>query len=352
MIFASDNWAGAAPAIAKNLSEQAVGAASAYGTSELDVAVKARFNEIFEREVSVFFVGTGSIANSLALASLGKPGGFMLCHSEAHIVEDECGAPEFFTSGGRLLPVPGNFGKIQLDLLQAELDRIGSASVHHGQLMAISLTQATEAGTVYSLDEIEDICIAARNYKVPVHMDGARFANAMVRLGATPAEMTWKRGVDVLSFGATKNGCWCAEALVYFNPEMAEQMPFIQKRAGQLYSKSRFISAQFQAYFEDDLWIKLASHANARADQLRTGLKGSNRVREAWQTQANEIFVTIATNDADRLKQKGAVFGDWAVPHSSPDLLAEGEELCRFVASFATTEEEIGQLLSEIGALE
>ena len=229
MIFASDNWAGAADEIAESLQRHSGGFSPAYGESDLDKHLEQRFNELFEKEVAVFFVGTGTAANSLALSAVNRAGGFVLCHREAHLVEDECGAPEFFTSGARLAPIDGALGKMDPDALRRGLERFDPEFVHHGQPMAVSVTQATEAGTVYSCDEVSQIAEQSHAFGLPLHMDGARFANAMVQLAATPAEMTWKCGVDVLSFGGTKNGCWCAEALVFFDPEMANQLPFIRK---------------------------------------------------------------------------------------------------------------------------
>ncbi|PCI03965.1 MAG: low specificity L-threonine aldolase [Hyphomicrobiales bacterium] len=348
MIFTSDNWAGAAPEISQALSDNAQGMVSAYGTSDLDDRVRQNFNEIFEREVSVFFVGTGTVANSLALASMNKPGGILMCHREAHIIEDECGAPEFFTSGGRLLAIDGDDGKMDIDVLAGEMKRVHEIFVHHGQPMGISMTQTTEAGTIYSPDETARIADIAHGVDVPLHMDGARFANAMVQLNATPAEMTWKQGVDVLSFGGTKNGCWCAEALIFFDPKLAEQMPYLQKRAGQLYSKSRFITAQFEAYFKNDLWVELATYSNGMADHLRAGIAASNRIRAAWDGQANEVFAIMQAEDAEKLQQAGAHFYEWPTPHKLASSLSDNEKMYRFVTSFATKKADIDQLLSTL----
>ena len=219
-----------------------------------------RFTEIFEREVAVFFVGTGTAANSLSLAAFNQPGGISFCHREAHVIEDECGAPEYLI--GRLAAACRRWRAGQAstpDNLERAIGRFAPEFVHCGRPMAVSITQATEVGTVYSLDEIEAISAIAKQHDLPLHMDGARFANALVALDTTPAEMTWKRGVDILSFGGTKNGCWCAEAVVLFDLDRAEELAFLRKRAAQLFSKSRFIAAQFDAYFEDDLWLETAA---------------------------------------------------------------------------------------------
>jgi threonine aldolase len=348
MIFASDNWAGAHPRICEALTRHASGFASAYGTSDLDRKVEERFNALFEREVAVFFVGTGTAANSLALASVNRPGGVSFCHAEAHVIEDECGAPEFFTHGARLVPVDGADGKMNPEDLEAEIGRFPPGSVHSGQPMAVSLTQATEVGTVYTADEIETVARIAEKHDLPLHMDGARFANALVKLGLTPAEMTWKRGVDIVSFGGTKNGCWCAEALVIFDPDKAAAMPFLRKRAAQLFSKSRFIAAQFDAYLADGHWLDTARHANAMAARLADHFERSPQTRLSWRPQANEVFPVMKKDRADELRAKGAVFYPWKAPHGLSEPVGEDETLCRFVTSFATTEEEVdrfGELL-------
>lgn len=349
MFFASDNWAGAHPLIAESLVKEASGAAAAYGTSELDRRIEERFNQIFQREVAVFFVGTGTAANSLALASVARPGGVTFCHSEAHVTADECGAPEFLTGGCRLVPVEGPGGKLDPAALAAAIDRYPPGAVHQGRPMAITMTQATESGTVYSLAEIEAIGEVARTSSLPLHMDGARFANALVALDATPADMTWKRGVDILSFGGTKNGCWCAEAVVFMRPEMALDMPFIRKRSAQLFSKTRFIAAQLEAYFEGGLWLELARHANAMATRLRTGIAASNRGRLAWSTETNEVFAVLSKDAAALAESRGARFYDWPVPQELPNLLGENDKLIRLVTSFATTEEEVDRFVALLG---
>lgn len=344
MIFASDNWAGVHPAIAENLARHSAGFARPYGASDLDRKIEAKFNEIFEREVAVFFVGTGTAANSLALAAVNRPGGVSFCHREAHAIEDECGAPEYFTGGARLHPVDGALGRIDPALLEKELARFPPDFVHAGQPMAVSITQATEVGTVYGLGQIQAISAICKSHDIPLHMDGARFANALVSLNCTPAEMTWKVGVDVVSFGATKNGCWCAEALVFLNPAQAKDLPFIRKRAAQLFSKTRFIAAQFEAYLDNGLWLDLARHANVMTQRLAVRIESSKVVRLAHQPQANEIFAIVKRADAERLRQGGAVFYDWNMPHTAAFELGSDEVLVRMVTSYATQPEEIDAL--------
>ncbi len=349
MIFASDNWSGVHPAISSRLSEQAGGFAPAYGSSEIDKKVENTFNQLFEREVAVFFVGTGTAANSLALASVNRPGGVTFCQREAHMIEDECGAPEFFTHGARLVPVDGDDGKIHPQNLQSEIARFPPDFIHAGQPMAISITQATEIGTVYLVDEIEEIAAIAKDQGLPLHMDGARFANALVALNLSPAEMTWKAGVDIISFGATKNGCWCAEALVFFDPQMARDLPYIRKRAAQLFSKTRFIASQFDAYLNENLWLDLARHANAMAQRLRQGITRSKNARLGWQTITNEVFCIISRPLACQLQQKGVIFHEWNPPRSKPDLIGDAEILIRLVTSFSTQPGHVDQFIELLG---
>jgi threonine aldolase len=349
MNFASDNWAGAHPVISQRLLQAAAGFSAPYGESALDRQIEQRFNELFEREVAIFFVGTGTAANSLALAAVNRPGGVSFCHREAHMLEDECGAPEFFTHGARLAPVDGESGKIDPRLLKAEIERFPPNFVHAGQPMAISITQATEIGTLYQPAEITAISEIAQAYGLPLHMDGARFANALAALQLSPAEMTWKRGVDIVSFGGTKNGCWCAEALVFMQPEMAKDLPFIRKRAAQLFSKSRFIACQFEAYLDDGLWLDLARHANAMAERLQTGILNSKHARLAWQAEANEVFAIMDKTLADSVQAKGASFYSWNPPHAKSGLLADNEVLLRLVASFATDAAQVDRFVELLG---
>jgi threonine aldolase len=320
MLFASDNWAGAAPEIVEAVALEAGCYGNAYGDSPLDHKVAERFSEIFEREVAVFLVGTGSAANGLALSAIGKPAGVVFCHRGSHVFEDECGGVEFLTGGARLATLDGAFGKLDPSALAAALARFTSGAVHSGQPMAVTLTQMTEAGTVYSVDEIQTIVKVAREHGLPVHMDGARFANALVYLGISPAEMSWRAGIDVLSFGATKNGCIGAEALVCFDQGLAKSMRFLRQRAGHLFSKSRFVAAQLDAYFRDGLWLRLAGHANAMGTKLRAGLQMSGHARLAWPTQGNEVFAVIARSEAARLRGEGAVFYDWSPPKNDVSL--------------------------------
>lgn len=349
MQFSSDNWAGAHPQIAENLVRRAAGYETAYGDGALDKTLARTFSEIFERDVAVFYVATGSSANSLALTSVSKPGGIVFAHREAHILEDECGALEYLSGGTRIFPVDGTGGKMSSETLRAAIGRFAGEFVHAGRPAAVSLTQATEAGTVHSLEEIAALSSVAKAFGLPVHMDGARFANALASLGCSPAEMTWKSGIDLLSFGGTKNGCWCAEAIIMFDTSRAKDMAFLRKRATQLFSKSRFISAQFEAYFADGLWLRTAAHANGMAARLASAITASAAARLAWQPQANEVFAIMKKSVMDRALASGASFYDWRPPHGFTGSIGEDEVMCRLVTSFATTEDDVDALVALIG---
>lgn len=344
MFFASDNWAGVHPDISANLSRHAAGVATAYGDGDLDRAVYKRFSEIFEREVQVFFVATGTAANALSMAALNRIGGVAFCHSEAHMNVDEFGAAGFYTGGARMSPVPGALGRLNPRALDNAIKRYSQDLAPAGQPMAVTVTQATEVGTVYTVDDIRAIAEVSRRHKLPLHMDGARFANAIAATGVSPAEMTWKSGVDLISFGGTKNGCWMADAVVVFNPEVGKDLRLLRQRAGQTFSKARFISAQFEAYFTDDLWLRMAHHANAMAAHLAETIEDAPVGKLAWLPQANEVFAIVNRATAEKLQAAGAKFYEWGVPEGFDGHLGDNEAIYRFVASFATTAQEIDRL--------
>ncbi|RWL50110.1 low specificity L-threonine aldolase [Mesorhizobium sp. M2E.F.Ca.ET.209.01.1.1] len=349
MFFASDNWAGVHPDISANLSRHAAGTATAYGDGDLDRAVYRRFNEIFEREVQVFFVATGTAANALSMAGLNRIGGIALCHSEAHMNVDEFGAMGSYTGGARTAPVSGPLGRMNPEALDRAIRRYSQDLAPAGQPMAVTLTQATEVGTVYSVDDVKAIAEVSRRHKLPLHMDGARFANAIAATGVSPAEMTWKSGVDLISFGATKNGCWMADAVVILNPDVGKELRLLRQRAGQTFSKARFISAQFEAYFNDDLWLRMAGHANQMAAHLAETVEDAPAGRLAWLPQANEVFAILNRETAEKLRTAGAKFYEWGVPSGFDGHLGDNEAIYRFVASFATTTEEIDRLGELLG---
>jgi threonine aldolase len=369
MEFASDNAAGVAPAILDALLRANAGFAIAYGADALTRRVEDRLSELFERDVAVFLVSTGTAANALALAHLSPPWGAVLCHSEAHAIVHECGAPEFFGGGLRLLGIEGEGGKLQPRAILAALDRHFGLRPHQILPAALSLTQASECGTVYRIDEIAALAALAHERGMAVHMDGARFANAVVRLGATPAEVTWRAGVDVLSFGATKGGALAAEAVVFFDPARADAMAERRKRGGHLVSKHRFIAAQFEAFLTDGRWLKLAAHANRMADRLAARL-ASMKLPAVWPVEANMVFVLLPQALHERLQAAGA---HYYVTHTAPPpcppppplpnpppqagegRVGEGEGregvpsgyvLVRLVTSFATSESTVDDFVS------
>jgi threonine aldolase len=307
MNFCSDNVAGASPEIVEAIARANHGPAMPYGNDDWTRRIEQRLAEIFEREVRVFPVATGTAANVLCLAALAPPWGTIYCHAESHISVDECGAPEFYTGGAKLALLAGTAGKIAA----ADLVPEGAGIVHHTQPAAASLTQATEAGTVYTPAEIAAIASVCRSHGLGLHMDGARFANALVALGCTPAELTWKAGVDALSFGATKNGAVAAEAAVFFDPAKAASVGFRRKRGGHLFSKMRFLSAQLDAYLADDLWLRNARHANLMARRLADGLAALPGARLAYEVEANEIFVDLPEPAIRGLEAAGFRFYRW-----------------------------------------
>ena len=336
MDFRSDNVTGAHPRILEAIARANAGQVGSYGADPWSQRVEARLGEIFERSVKVFPVLTGTAANVVALASFVPPWGAIYCHPEAHINVDECGAPELFTGGAKLVPVPGEHGRITPAGVEARIH--GEGFVHAVQPAAISITQASECGTLYTPAEVAALADCARAHRMALHMDGARFANALVALGCTPAELTWKAGVDVLSFGATKNGCLAAEAVVLFHPEKAEEMAFRRKRGGHLLSKMRLVSAQLEAYLADDLWLANARHANAMARRLAEGLTAQG-CRLFHPVQANELFVEIPRARAEALQQQGFAFYDWE---------ALGKEAWRLVTAFDTRAEDVEKFIAAL----
>ena len=309
MNFASDNVTGASPEILAAIAAANRGAAMPYGADEITRRLEQRFAELFEHEVAVFPLATGTAANSLALACLVPVYGAIYCHEEAHIATDECGAPEFFTGGAKLVTCPGEQGKLTPEMLAPRLG--GAGVVHNVQPAAISLTQETEAGTVYRPAEIAALSALARRHGLALHVDGARFANAVASLGCPPADLTWRAGVDALSFGATKNGALAAEAVVFFDPKRAESFGYRRKRAGHLLSKQRFVAVQLDAYLAGDLWLRNARHANAMAARLGAGLAALPGARLLHPVEGNEVFVALGERVIERLAGAGFGFYRW-----------------------------------------
>ncbi len=345
MQFASDNWAGATPEVMAALNAANQGFAPAYGSDDLTRRVTARFAELFEREVEVWFVATGTAANSIGLASLSRPGGLVLCSREAHINVDEWGATEFQSGGMKLVTMPEAAGKIAPAVLAETLERY-PADGRFGVPVALSLTNATELGTVYTPGEVAALTRLAHDAGLPVHLDGARFGNAVAALGASPADITWRAGVDLMSFGGTKNGCLAAEAIVVFSPDKLHDLRARRQRAGQTFSKSRYVAAQFEGYLADGRWLERARHANAMADRLRAGIAIAPTARLGWESSANEVFAVLPRTTIKRLQDAGATFYDWPADSAPPQRRpAPDEDLVRLVTSWATTPEDVGRFL-------
>ncbi|MEM7291990.1 MAG: low specificity L-threonine aldolase [Pseudomonadota bacterium] len=333
--FASDNVSSACPEVMDALNAVNSGIAVSYGDDDNTRNLNALFSELFEKDVTVFPVISGTASNALALAALTPSYGKVFCHAMSHINTDECAAPEFFTGGAKLIPIDSDDGKIRPESLDAVMR--GSGNVHSAQPSALSITQSCETGTAYQLDEIAAICDRAHTHGLNVHMDGARFSNAIVSIDASPADMTWRAGVDVLSFGGTKNGCLAAEAVVFFNADLIRAFPFLHKRSGHLLSKMRFVSAQLEAYIQNDVWRRNARHANAMAARLSAGIAGIDGFELAYEVQSNEVFVHIPQGAIDYLNIEGFPVTEGELDETAPP---------RFVTAWNTTEEEVDLFLA------
>lgn len=335
--FKSDNIVGVHPQIMEAIVSANVGIEASYGNDYYSLQLKQKLAEIFETEVSFFLTNTGTAANGLALSGLTPAYGAIYSHTHAHVNTDECGAPELFTSGAKIIPIQGINCKIDSEYLQQHIEAAYSMRPHAIKPSCISVSQATEGGTIYKLDELRKIADIAKKYELPIHMDGARFTNSLVTLGCSPAEATWKSGIDVLSFGATKNGAMAAEAVIFFNQKHTKDIDYKQKRAGQLSSKMRFFSCQFLAYFENDLWLKNAAHANAAGAKLASIFQ-KHQLKLEYPVEANEIFVRIPTKLAEYLYQNNGNFYEWEKQEDNKD------GLYRFVTSCFTSGEQLNQL--------
>jgi threonine aldolase len=332
MNFCSDNVTGISPEILVALIAANEGAAMPYGNDEYTKRLQTKLAAIFQTEVTIFPVATGSAANAIALAAIAPPYGAIYCHADSHINLDECGAPEFYTGGAKLVALPGKDAKITASELENKLNKAGAGVVHHVQPAAVSLTQATEAGTVYTPEEIRAISEVTRAHNLYLHMDGARFANAIASLNCSPAEITWRAGVDILSFGATKNGAMAAEAVIFFNRNLAKDFQFRRKRGGHLFSKMRFLSAQLEAYITDDLWLKNARHANQMATKLAASLLAIPGVKLCYPVGVNEIFAYLPEAIIQGLYAEGFQFYRWE---------GEASTIVRLVTAFNTKEEDV-----------
>jgi threonine aldolase len=341
MNFRSDNETGAHPAIIEAVGRAfSSGTAPSYGADEWTQRVERRLRELFDKpDLAAFPVATGTAANVLSLACCTPSWGAIYCHPEAHIAVDEANAPEFFTSGAKLCPIGGPAGKIDPKRLAEALAQPVYGVVHHPQPAAVSITQASECGTVYAPEEIAAIASSTHRHGLRLHMDGARFANALSYVGCSPAELSWEAGVDVLSLGATKNGALAAEAVVFFDASLASEFEFRRKRGGHLLSKMRFLSTQLDAYLADGLWLANARHANAMARRLVAGLSALKGTQLLYPVEANEIFVVLPAHIHDALQAGGAQYHPW--PSDRP-----GERAYRLVTAFDTDPKDVDCFLS------
>jgi threonine aldolase len=336
MDFRSDNTAAICPALMQAMLDANHGTQSGYGADDYSVQLDVVFSDFFETSVRVFAVATGTAANALALSTLCPPWGSILCHREAHIERDECGAPEFYT-GAKLSLIDGPDAKISRENLASALTSF-HPMVHMVQPKVLSITQATERGSLYSVDEIATLASAADAAGLYVHMDGARFANALVALGCSPAQMTWRAGVDVLSFGATKNGGYACEAAVFFDPDLVKDFDYRRKRGGHLGCKSRYTAAQWLAYLGSDVWQRNALHANAQAARIAEA--GARFLTTPPAT--NQIFMAFSDAQIAELRRKDMLFYDWG---------AVGSGEVRFVTSWQSQEEDVRRLCDALEAL-
>jgi threonine aldolase len=307
MRFFSDNAAAVCPEVLA-----AIAAANrldtAYDGDALSQRLDAAFSDLFEREVAALWIATGTAANSLALAELCPPHGAVICHKDAHVQNDECGAPEFYTHGAKLLLVEGEGAKITPAALAERIELVPDG-VHWMQPHAVTITNATEYGLVYTPDETAAIGEICRAGGLGLHLDGARFANAAARTGASPADLTWRAGVAIMSFGFVKNGGMSAEALIFFDPERAAATRYRRKRAGHLLSKGRYLAAQILAMLQDDLWLRNGRAANEAAARI-AGAAGAERL--VVPVEANELFLKVSPEEAAALRAQGFDFYDWA----------------------------------------
>lgn len=344
MHFASDNAGPVHPRVMAALAAANDGYAMPYGADDLMVEVTARIRAAFEApEAKVFLVATGTAANSLALATLSQPFQTVFCSRVAHIHEDECNAPEFYTGGAKLTLVPGHAAKMTPEALHHAIAAEESRGVHGPQRGPVSITNVTERGTVYSVAEVAALAAVAKGYGLPVHLDGARFANALVAAGATPAEMTWKAGVDAVSFGGTKNGLMGVEAVVFFDPRHAWEFELRRKRGAHLFSKHRYLSAQMLAYLDDGLWLDMARAANAANARLVARLRGVDGVRFLYEPEANMSFAGWTRAGHRRLHDAGAQYYVWEGQLEGDD--PQEELTARMVTDWSASDEDIDRFV-------
>jgi threonine aldolase len=337
MIFTSDNWAGASDKIVAALTASASRPAPAYGSDDATKRVEQQFCELFEKDVSVYMVATGTAANALSIANFAVPGGLVFCHPNAHVATEEGGAVSFFSGGLITVTVAGEGGKLSPAEFDTVLDPYRDDGAHNGVPNVLSLSQLTEWGQAYDPEEVAALTGIARQAGMVVHVDGARFAGAAAATGATPADLTWRAGVDVMSFGGTKNGCLGAEAVVFFDPEHARNFRYARLRAGHGLSKNWFAALQFEAYLDDGHWLELSGAANRAGQRLAAIIQSSAGADLALAPHANEIFANLDGEAVERLTEAGVQFHHWRAGPPATD----GRIMARFVTSFQTSEAEL-----------
>jgi threonine aldolase len=334
--FGSDNYSGICPEAWEALEEANRGHALPYGDDEWTRAACDAVREALETDYDVYFVFNGTAANSLALAAMCQSYHSVIMHEMAHVETDECGAPEFFSNGTKLLPVGGAHAKLDLALVEHAVLR--RTDIHYPKPRVLSVTQATECGTVYSVDEVRAAGELARRLGLKLHMDGARLGNAVAHLGAAPADITWRAGADVLCWGMTKCGIAAGEAVVFFNRQLAAEFDYRCKQAGQLVSKMRYLAAPWAAMLRDGAWLRHAAHANACAERLERGLRALPGARVLFPREANSVFVEVPEAAAEALHAIGWHFYNF---------IGSGGQ--RFMCSWDTTEEDVDALLRDLG---
>lgn len=332
--FRSDNSAPPSPSIVQAIMAASTEGYSPYSNDVITARLRDRMGALFDRDVEIFPLITGTATNALILSMVARSFGKVYCHADSHIVVDECGAVEFFSAGTRLAALGGVGGKITVQDIEANDE---PEDVHRLRAGAISITQATERGTVYAVDELKDLADAARGRGIPFHMDGTRLSNALVHAKITPADGTWASGIDVLSFGATKGGALGAEAAIFFDKALARDFSRQIKRSGHMVSKGWFLAAQLEAYVTDDLWLRNATHGNAMATRLADGMAGALGLRPEFPVEANIVFVRMPEDRVETLEQAGVQFYRWDRAETP---------LLRLVTSHATTVKDVDTFIA------
>jgi len=341
MKFGSDNQTGASQKVLEMINVANEGYTHGYGDDKWTKQAIDELKNVFEYDLEAYFVSTGTASNSLALSCIVQSWETILCHNYAHILIDESTAPEYFSGGARMIPISQGAEKLTTKHLEDFIELAGTELPHNPQARALSITQASESGLVYSPAEIKALSTISKDNGLRVHMDGARFANAIASLDCTPADLTWEAGVEVLSLGATKCGALCAEAVIFFNKELSGSFIHRRKRSGHLLSKGHFLGAQFIGWLRDNHWLELAKHANTQAAQLAEMISSIEGLQLVWPVQANELFITMPKDLATFLWEAGAEFYEWYLEALPTNIeIGDDDVFVRLVTSFATTDDQ------------